>query len=96
MSLTPDHKRHPCAFIFLFTVDTLLKQVRGDGNSSSDEPEVKYALIGAGIGLIFAACFIAVKVCMIKRHMLDNEPSEDSFRRPSLQYRVTEMDSRIS
>ncbi|XP_017569832.1 uncharacterized protein tmem273 [Pygocentrus nattereri] len=74
---------------------TLLRCVRGDGGSSGDEPasEVKYAVIGTGIGLFLAACFIAIKLCMIRRHMLDNEPSEDSMRRPSTM-QCTELESR--
>ncbi|KAL7870114.1 hypothetical protein AOLI_G00141020 [Acnodon oligacanthus] len=95
MFLTPEHQRHGFTLIFLFTADTLLRCVRGDGGSSGDEPasEVKYAVIGTGIGLFLAACFIAIKLCMIRRHMLDNEPSEDSMRRPSAM-QCTELESR--
>uniref|UniRef100_A0AAY4DBL4 Uncharacterized protein n=1 Tax=Denticeps clupeoides TaxID=299321 RepID=A0AAY4DBL4_9TELE len=35
-------------------------------------PDVKYALIGAGIGGFFAALFIAIKIFMIKKQLLDN------------------------
>ncbi|KAK1794315.1 hypothetical protein P4O66_011199 [Electrophorus voltai] len=63
--------------------DTLFLHVRADDNSSTDEPtpEVKYAAIGIGIGVFLSICFIAVKLCMIKRHMFDNEPSDESVRR---------------
>uniref|UniRef100_A0A8C9SQK7 Uncharacterized protein n=1 Tax=Scleropages formosus TaxID=113540 RepID=A0A8C9SQK7_SCLFO len=37
--------------------------------------EVKYAIIGVGIGVFFSLCFVAIKFYMLKKHMLDNELS---------------------
>ncbi|MGH0116715.1 UNVERIFIED_CONTAM: hypothetical protein FKN15_021263 [Acipenser sinensis] len=54
----------------------LSTKVNGTGLDSEDYPEVKYAVLGAGIGAIFALCFVAIKLYMIKKHMLDNELSE--------------------
>uniref|UniRef100_A0A3B3T9S7 Uncharacterized protein n=1 Tax=Paramormyrops kingsleyae TaxID=1676925 RepID=A0A3B3T9S7_9TELE len=36
---------------------------------------VKYAAIGIGIGLFFSLCFVALKLYMLRKHMLDNELS---------------------
>ncbi|KAM4636337.1 transmembrane protein 273 isoform 2-T2 [Discoglossus pictus] len=41
-----------------------------------DEPEVKYAIIGACVGAVLAVTFIAIKLYMIKKHMLDNAFSD--------------------
>uniref|UniRef100_A0A3B3BST5 Uncharacterized protein n=1 Tax=Oryzias melastigma TaxID=30732 RepID=A0A3B3BST5_ORYME len=38
-------------------------------------PDLKYILIGGGIGLFLAAVFLATKICMIQRHILDIFPS---------------------
>lgn len=37
--------------------------------------DATYALIGAGIGLFFAICFIGSKLYIIKKYMLDIEAS---------------------
>ncbi|XP_053496670.1 transmembrane protein 273-like isoform X1 [Ictalurus furcatus] len=77
-----DLQRHYFVITFLFIVDTLFIHVRGDDPSAVQEPasELKYALIGIGIGVFLSICFLAIKIYMIKRHMLDNEQSEDSIR----------------
>ncbi|XP_053548162.1 transmembrane protein 273 isoform X3 [Bombina bombina] len=47
-----------------------------------DEPEIKYAVIGACVGAILAVSFIALKLYMIKKHMLDNNFADsESFNR---------------
>ncbi|KAF5891049.1 transmembrane protein, partial [Clarias magur] len=60
----------------------LFIRVRADDPSPVQEPvsEVKYAAIGIGVGIFLSVCFLAIKIYMIKRHMLDNEQSEDSIR----------------
>ncbi|KAK6487463.1 transmembrane protein 273-like [Huso huso] len=63
-------------FTLILSLDCLSTKVNGTGLDSEDEPEVKYAVLGAGIGAIFALCFLAVKLYMIKKHMLDNELSD--------------------
>ncbi|XP_058262941.1 transmembrane protein 273-like isoform X1 [Hemibagrus wyckioides] len=77
-----DPQRHSFVITFLFVVDTLFIHVKGDDLSPVQEPasEMKYAGIGIGVGLFLSVCFIAIKLYMIKRHMLDNEQSEDSMR----------------
>ncbi|XP_027014929.1 transmembrane protein 273 isoform X2 [Tachysurus fulvidraco] len=71
---------HSFILTFVFVVDILFMHVRGDDPSPVQETEMKYAGIGIGVGIFLSVCFIAVKVYMIKRHLLDNEQSEDSMR----------------
>lgn len=47
--------------------------------------DVKYAVVGACIGALLSAAFIAIKLYMLKKHMLDNESTEsENFRGHSL------------
>ncbi|XP_041672413.1 transmembrane protein 273-like [Cheilinus undulatus] len=50
----------------------LLTAVRGDGEDSKEELDITYALIGAGIGLLLAAGFIIIKLCLMRRHVGDD------------------------
>uniref|UniRef100_A0A4W6EB54 Uncharacterized protein n=1 Tax=Lates calcarifer TaxID=8187 RepID=A0A4W6EB54_LATCA len=43
-------------------------------------PDIKYALIGGGIGLFLAAGFIIIKVCIIRKHIRDNTFHTSSTR----------------
>ncbi|XP_031422602.1 uncharacterized protein LOC116220326 [Clupea harengus] len=75
-------------------MDRLFGGVRAD-DTHEDQPEGRYALIGAGVGLILAIMFVAVKLCMIKRHMLDNGfVSEDSMRKQSLRTQSIRLNRR--
>ncbi|XP_046710434.1 uncharacterized protein LOC124389171 isoform X2 [Silurus meridionalis] len=67
---------------FILVVDTFFMHVTGDDTSPKQEPasELKYAAIGIGVGVLLSICFLAIKIYMIKKHMLDNEQSEDSMR----------------
>ncbi|XP_067226150.1 uncharacterized protein [Chanodichthys erythropterus] len=69
----------------------LVTRVKGQ-DSSGDEPEIKYAVIGAGIGLFFSICFLLMKMYIIRKQMLDNEPSDVSERRASS--RANDVESR--
>ncbi|TDG98277.1 hypothetical protein EPR50_G00217160 [Perca flavescens] len=51
--------------------ECLLTSVRGDGADSTEKLEIKYALIGGGIGLFLAAGFIIFKFCLIRKHVRD-------------------------
>ncbi|XP_053094828.1 uncharacterized protein LOC113527299 isoform X2 [Pangasianodon hypophthalmus] len=83
---TVNHFWHILVLVFLGMCtslehpDTLFIQVRGDEPSPVQEPELKYAAIGIGIGIFLSICFLAIKMYMIKRHILDNEQSQDSVR----------------
>ncbi|XP_035523161.1 transmembrane protein 273-like [Morone saxatilis] len=46
--------------------------VRGDGADSEERLDIKYVLIGAGIGLFLVAGFIILKVCSIRKQVNDN------------------------
>ncbi|XP_028990625.1 transmembrane protein 273-like [Betta splendens] len=74
---------HMSAFIrtVLFT-ECLLTSVTGDGDDSEEKLEIKYVLIGVGLGLLLAALFIIVKICIIRQHVYDNY-TEESMKRPS-------------
>uniref|UniRef100_A0A5F8HFF4 Transmembrane protein 273 n=1 Tax=Monodelphis domestica TaxID=13616 RepID=A0A5F8HFF4_MONDO len=50
-------------------------QVLATGKSALVEIDIKYALIGTFLGVIISACFLALKICMIRRHMFDNNSS---------------------
>ncbi|XP_018541053.1 uncharacterized protein tmem273 isoform X1 [Lates calcarifer] len=68
--------------------ECLLMGVRGDGADSEEEPDIKYALIGGGIGLFLAAGFIIIKVCIIRKHIRDNS-TDNSKRRPKEHQLIT-------
>ncbi|XP_036377556.1 transmembrane protein 273-like isoform X2 [Megalops cyprinoides] len=55
--------------------------------------EVKYAIIGAGIGLFFSVIFVVVKLYMLKKHMLDNDLSDTEQSR-KLSVRTVMVDLR--
>ncbi|KAF0872718.1 CJ128 protein, partial [Crocuta crocuta] len=38
--------------------------------------DIKYAIIGTAVGLAISACFLALKICMIKKHLFDNDSSD--------------------
>ncbi|XP_072281288.1 transmembrane protein 273 isoform X2 [Pyxicephalus adspersus] len=40
--------------------------------------DIRYAIIGASLGAIFAVTFIAIKLYMIKKHMMDNNFAGES------------------
>ncbi|KAG7492636.1 hypothetical protein MATL_G00016400 [Megalops atlanticus] len=64
------------AITVMLLIDTLVMKVHGNDPNSTNEKEVKYALIGAGIGLFFSVIFVVVKLYMLKKHMLDNDLSD--------------------
>lgn len=75
----------------IFTIECMLTNVRGNDLESNDEPDATYALIGAGIGLFFAICFIGSKLYIIKKYMLDIEASEETVKTPSHQTAFVDM-----
>ncbi|XP_036377547.1 transmembrane protein 273-like isoform X1 [Megalops cyprinoides] len=74
-------------------IDTLLMKVHGNDPNSTNETEVKYAIIGAGIGLFFSVIFVVVKLYMLKKHMLDNDLSDTEQSR-KLSVRTVMVDLR--
>ncbi|XP_039089571.1 transmembrane protein 273 isoform X1 [Hyaena hyaena] len=51
-------------------------QVLATGKSAGAEIDIKYAIIGTAVGLAISACFLALKICMIKKHLFDNDSSD--------------------
>ncbi|KAB1271040.1 Transmembrane protein 273 [Camelus dromedarius] len=37
---------------------------------------IKYALIGTALGIAILAGFLALKICMIRKHLFDNDSSD--------------------
>ncbi|KAJ7987660.1 hypothetical protein DPEC_G00328780 [Dallia pectoralis] len=72
-----------CLYIFtvLLTIESMLTNVQGSELENDDKPDATYALIGAGIGLFFAICFIGSKLYIIKKQMFNNEYSENPVKR---------------
>nr|XP_033798196.1 transmembrane protein 273 isoform X2 [Geotrypetes seraphini] len=74
----------PILISFLLCLDFL----RADGSATEtneEKIEIKYVVIGSCIGTILAIAFIAVKLYMIRKHMLDNELSDsESYKMDSL------------
>ncbi|XP_073453062.1 transmembrane protein 273 isoform X2 [Aquarana catesbeiana] len=48
--------------------------------------EIQYAIIGACLGAIFSVTFIAIKLYMIKKHMMDNNYSESGSLNLKIRY----------
>ncbi|XP_059738703.1 transmembrane protein 273 isoform X2 [Bos taurus] len=38
--------------------------------------DIKYAVIGTAVGIAISAGFLALKFCMIRKHMFDNDSSD--------------------
>ncbi|XP_030060717.1 transmembrane protein 273 isoform X2 [Microcaecilia unicolor] len=74
----------PVLIPFLLCFDFL--SADGSATEANEEKiEIKYVVIGSCIGGILAIAFIAVKLYMIKKHMLDNDLSDsESFKMNSL------------
>ncbi|XP_041819141.1 transmembrane protein 273-like [Chelmon rostratus] len=65
----------------ILITECLLRSVRGDGADAEEEVEIRYVLIGSGIGLFLVAGFIIVIVCIIRKQVHDN--STGPIKRPS-------------
>ncbi|XP_054546390.1 transmembrane protein 273 isoform X2 [Talpa occidentalis] len=59
-----------------FLLDVGGAQVLATGKTPGPEIDFKYALIGTALGVVIVACFLALKICMIKKHLFDNESSD--------------------
>lgn len=51
-------------------------QVLATGKSAGTEIDIKYAIIGTALGVAISAGFLALKICMIKKHLFDNDSSD--------------------
>ncbi|XP_019411191.1 PREDICTED: putative uncharacterized protein C10orf128 homolog isoform X1 [Crocodylus porosus] len=62
-------------------------RVHASGTSEEDGVDITYVIIGVTLGAILAIGFIALKICMIKRQLIDNilGESEGKMERRSQQ-----------
>ncbi|KAK9530755.1 hypothetical protein VZT92_012239 [Zoarces viviparus] len=60
----------------------LLGSARADGADSAGQLEIKYVLIGGGIGLFLAAGYIILKVCVLRKEF-SKTTTDGSTKRPS-------------
>ncbi|XP_064344013.1 transmembrane protein 273 isoform X2 [Camelus dromedarius] len=57
-------------------LDVAGAQVLATGKSAGTETDIKYALIGTALGIAILAGFLALKICMIRKHLFDNDSSD--------------------
>ncbi|XP_041586399.1 transmembrane protein 273 isoform X2 [Vulpes lagopus] len=74
---------------FLLLLDIGGAQVLATGKSAGAEIDIKYAVIGAALGGAIVAVFLALKVCMIKRHLFDIDSSNLRSTTPGFNDTVT-------
>ncbi|XP_042552495.1 transmembrane protein 273 isoform X2 [Dipodomys spectabilis] len=60
----------------LFLLDVGVVQVLATGKSAGPEIDFKYAVIGTALGVVISAGFLVLKICMIRKHLSDNNSSE--------------------
>ncbi|XP_035882593.1 transmembrane protein 273 isoform X2 [Phyllostomus discolor] len=63
----------------LFLLDVGGAQVLATGKSAEAETDIKYAIIGAALGVAILAGFLALKIYMIKKHLFDIDSSDLRF-----------------
>ncbi|XP_045698261.1 transmembrane protein 273 isoform X1 [Phyllostomus hastatus] len=63
----------------LFLLDVGGAQVLATGKSAEAETDIKYAIIGTALGVAILAGFLALKICMIKKHLFDIDSSDLRF-----------------
>ncbi|XP_011353703.1 putative uncharacterized protein C10orf128 homolog [Pteropus vampyrus] len=78
----------------LLLLDVGGAQVLATDKSARAETDIKYAIIGTALGVAISAVFLALKYCMIKKHLFDNDSSD--LRSTHLGYNDTiELKKRI-
>ncbi|XP_005226683.1 transmembrane protein 273 isoform X3 [Bos indicus] len=60
----------------LLLLDVGAAQVLATGKPARAEADIKYAVIGTAVGIAISAGFLALKFCMIRKHMFDNDSSD--------------------
>ncbi|XP_012519313.1 PREDICTED: putative uncharacterized protein C10orf128 homolog [Propithecus coquereli] len=60
----------------LLLLDVGGAQVLATGKSAGAEIDIKYALIGTALGVAISAGVLALKICMIRRHLFDDYSSD--------------------
>ncbi|XP_044615335.1 transmembrane protein 273 isoform X9 [Equus asinus] len=67
---------------FLLLLDAGGAQVLATGKSAGAETDIKYALIGTALGVAISAGFLVLKICLIKKHLWDNESTDQRNTNP--------------
>uniref|UniRef100_A0A8C2ULM5 Transmembrane protein 273 n=1 Tax=Chinchilla lanigera TaxID=34839 RepID=A0A8C2ULM5_CHILA len=60
----------------LFLLDVGGARVLASGKSMGTEIDFKYALIGTALGVMISAGFLALKICMIRKHLSDQDSAD--------------------
>ncbi|XP_030703532.1 transmembrane protein 273 [Globicephala melas] len=50
--------------------------VTSSGKTVGSQTDIKYATTGIAVGFATSASFLALKICMIRKHLFDNDSSE--------------------
>lgn len=51
-------------------------QVLAAGKSAGTEIDFKYAIIGTAVGVAISAAFLALKICVIRKQLLESDSSD--------------------
>nr|XP_019585710.1 PREDICTED: putative uncharacterized protein C10orf128 homolog isoform X1 [Rhinolophus sinicus] len=62
--------------VLLLLLDVGRAQVLATGKPAGAEIDIKYAIIGTALGVALSAGFLALKICMIRKHLFDNDSSD--------------------
>uniref|UniRef100_A0ABK0LBF8 Transmembrane protein 273 n=1 Tax=Rattus norvegicus TaxID=10116 RepID=A0ABK0LBF8_RAT len=62
--------------LLLLLAGTGRAQVLATGKSAGTEIDFKYVVIGTALGVALSAGFLALKICMIRRHLSDNDSTD--------------------
>lgn len=68
--------RLPTLRALLFLLGVGGAQVLAADSSAETEIDFKYAIIGTALGIAISAGFLALKICMIRRHLSDNDSAD--------------------
>ncbi|XP_041032299.1 transmembrane protein 273-like isoform X1 [Carcharodon carcharias] len=65
----------------ILSLDYFTSRTSANGAAKNeDEIEIKYALLGAGIGIFLVISFVLVKIYMINKHIYENDLTDTPSR----------------
>nr|XP_058907515.1 transmembrane protein 273 isoform X2 [Kogia breviceps] len=62
--------------VWSLTMDDGAAQVLATGQPAEAKIDIQYAIIGIAVGFAISASFLALKICIIRKHLFDNDSSE--------------------
>uniref|UniRef100_A0A8C2S619 Transmembrane protein 273 n=2 Tax=Capra hircus TaxID=9925 RepID=A0A8C2S619_CAPHI len=62
--------------VLLLLLDVGAAQVLATGKPARAETDIKYAIIGTAVGIAISAGFLALKFCLVRKHMFDDDSSD--------------------